>query len=66
MNENRRDKILSAISLAIVYMVPHNFELRRITRGDIHLLGLRVIWFGYVLNIVFTYSDMTDQYRDHT
>ena len=60
-----RDKILTTIAVAIVYLIPNHFKFKRSTHGEMEAIRLGFQWFGYMVVIGATWSDMSDMYREH-
>ena len=60
-----RNKALTAIAVAIVYLIPNHFKFLRITHGDMEAIRFGFQWFGYTVVLGATWSDITDMYREH-
>ena len=61
-----RHKILTAIAVAVVYLIPIHFKFQRSGNGDgVQSVRLGFQWFGYMLIFGVLWSDMSDMYREH-
>ena len=60
-----KGKIITAIAVAIVFTIPHHFKFVRSTHGEMEAIRFGFQWFGYMLVIGATWTDMGDMYRDH-
>jgi len=60
-----KQRILNAIALAIVFLIPNHIRFLRSSHGEIQAIRLGVQWFGYGIVFGFTWTDMGDMYRNH-
>ena len=60
-----KQKILTAIALTLVFLIPNHFKFMRSSHGEMEAIRLGVQWFGYAIVFGFTWTDMGDTYRNH-
>jgi hypothetical protein len=61
-----KQKILTTIAMAIVFVIPLHFKFQRGGNGDgVRSVRLGFQWFGYMLIFGVLWSDMGDMYRNH-
>jgi hypothetical protein len=60
-----RRKIAVTVGLALVYLIPMHFKLQRSTHGEMEAIRFGFQWFGYMVVLGATWSDITDMYREH-
>jgi hypothetical protein len=60
-----KQKILTAIALTLVFLIPNHIKLKRSSHGEMEAIRLGVQWFGYGIVFAITWTDMGDTYRNH-
>jgi hypothetical protein len=60
-----RDKILTAIAMGVVFLVPMHFKFQRSTHNERQAIRFGFQWFGYMLVFGVSWADMGDMYREH-
>lgn len=62
---NTKQKVLTAIALGVVFLIPNHFRFRHQRQENMNVSMFAFQWFGYVLSASFTWVDMGKQYLDH-